>query len=419
MSGGRAAALPDTAAKTHPSLPPGVRTAAFVDLDVLSRNYRAFREAVGGREVMAVVKAEGYGHGAVEAAGAFHRAGARWFGVAAVEEAEALRSGEEGASLGGSRILLMSGVFPACAPRIAALGLDAAVWDLAQAEALSAASLASGRRTPIHPKVDSGMGRLGIAPAEAVDFFRRVSGLRGVEVAGLMSHLSRADEEGGREATAQQFEVIRSVAEALERERLLPPLLHCANSAGGLLFPEAPGGLVRAGIALYGAPMGPARHAPVGLAVTWKASVIQVKAVGAGGAVGYGGIYRRKSPGQIAIAAAGYGDGYPRLLSNRGEAILLGKRVPVVGRVSMDMLALDVTGIEGVRMGDEAVLLGAGGKEVIAVADLASRAETISYEIFCGIGLRVPRIYVRDGKCVGARRLGGGPPDPRDGEGAR
>lgn len=418
MSGGRAASLPGRPAAgsaegpaAHASLRPGMRTAAFVDLDVLARNFRAVAEAAGpGREVMAVVKAEAYGHGSLEAARAFRRAGARWFGVAAVEEAEALRSPEaEGGEGGlrGARILLMSGVLPECAPRIASLGLDAVVWDMAQAEALSAAAQAIGRRTPIHLKVDSGMGRLGVAPAEAADFLRNVSGLRGVEAAGLMSHLSRADEEGGQEATRRQFEVVRSVEEELRGKGLLPPLIHCTNSAGGLLFPEAPGGLVRAGIALYGCPLGPARSAPVEPAVTWKGAVLQVKGVAAGEPVGYGGIYRRKTAGRIAVVAAGYADGYPRLLSNRGEAILRGRRVPVAGRVSMDMLTLDVTGLEGVRMGEEAILLGSEGGESIPAGELASRAETIPYEILCGISLRVPRVYMRGGRCVGVRALQG------------
>jgi len=391
------------------SLRPGMRTALFVDLDVLSQNYRTVTEAAG-REVMAVVKAEAYGHGSVEAARAFRRAGARWLCVASVEEAEALRSpgAEEGeGGTRGARILLMSGVLPGCAPRIAALGLDAAVWDMAQAEALSAASEALGRRAAIHLKVDAGMGRLGIAPGEAADFLRRVSALRGVEAAGLMSHLSRADEEWGGGETRRQFAVVRSVAEALRAESLLPPILHCANSAGGILFPEAPGGLVRAGIALYGCPLGPARKAPVRLAVTWKAAIIQVKPIAAGAPVGYGGIYRRKTAGTIAVLAAGYADGYPRLLSNRGEAVLRGKRVPVAGRVSMDMLTLDVTGLEGVRMGDAAVLLGGGDGEAVSMDDLASRAETIPYEILCGISPRVPRVYMREGRCVGFRVLGG------------
>ena len=410
MSAGRVASPPGRPA-AHASLRPGMRTAAFVDLDVLSRNYRAIAEAAGpGREVMAVVKAEAYGHGAVEAARAFRRAGARWFGVAAVEEAEALRSPEaeeEEGGLRGSRVLLMSGVFPECAPRIAALGLDAVVWDMAQAEALSAASLAVGRRTAIHLKVDSGMGRLGVPPAEAADFLRQVAGLRGVEAAGLMSHLSRADERGGREATLRQFEVIRSAADSLRGAGLLPPLLHCANSAGGILFPEAPGGLVRAGVALYGCPPASARPAPAELAVTWKGAVLQVKEVAAGAPVGYGGIYRRKTAGAIAVVSVGYADGYPRLLSNRGEALLRGRRVPVVGRVSMDMLTLDVTGLDGVRTGDEAILLGSEGGEAVSVDDLASRAETIPYEILCGISVRVPRAYMRGGRCVGVRALRG------------
>ncbi|MEE9276213.1 MAG: alanine racemase [bacterium] len=399
-------------------VPSAGRTAAYIDLDALSENLAAVRGRLGpGRETLAVVKAEAYGHGAPEAAEAFLRGGARLLGVATVEEAAALRAFSKEGPLARASILVMSGAAPAEAPRIAAFDLEAAVWDIAQVEALSAAARAAGRRLRLHLKVDSGMGRLGAAPAEAADFLRAAAAMEGIEVAGLMSHLAQAEEEGGEAPTRAQFEVIRDLAGDLRAKGLLPPLLHCANSAGGLLFPDAPGEIVRAGIALYGCPPAAAEGVTLRPAMRWRSAVIQVREIAAGAPVGYGGAYRRSTPGRIAVVSAGYGDGYPRLLSNRGDALVGGRRVPVAGRVSMDMLTLDVSGLDEVRAGDEAVLLGAQGEERIRAEELADRAETIPYEILCGVGGRVPRVFVRDGREAGRRTLwSGAPRDPAPGE---
>ncbi len=411
---------------SHTSLPymnfvPGGRpTASLVDLDALSGNFRALQSTVGpDRDLLAVVKAEGYGHGAVESAQAFIGAGAEWLGVATVEEGEDLRSpltSEDASRYGGVRILVMSGATPALAPRMVSANLDAVVWDFDQAEALSAAGRSAGRRARLHLKVDSGMHRLGVAPGEAPEFLRKAAALDSVEVVGLMSHLARADEADGEKPTRAQFEVIHALMDDLRGRRLLPPMVHCANSAGGLAFPDAPGQLVRAGIALYGSLPASARDVEVRPAMTLRSAVIQVKDVPAGGPVGYGGTYARSTAGRIAVVAAGYADGYPRILSNRADVLLRGKRVPVVGRVSMDMLTIDVTDLDAVRVGDETVLFGVQGGEVISGDELASRAHTISYEIFSGVGFRVPRIFFQDGHAVSARLLGGGPSGSLSGE---
>ncbi len=387
-------------------LPAGRPTAAFIDLGALQENFRALRSFAGsGRDVLAVVKAEAYGHGGREAASAFVEAGAGWLGVATAEEGEALRS--VAGVPEGTRILVMSGAYPDLAPRLVAADLDAVVWDAAQIEALAAAGAAAGRPARIHLKVDSGMRRLGIAPGEAANLLRRARAMPGLEVAGLMSHLARADEEDGEEPTRAQLEIVRSLIETLGD--LLPPAVHCANSAGGLMYPDAPGGLVRAGIALYGAP--PAHAKGIGLrpAMTLKSAIVSLKEVSAGEAVGYGGTYRRSSAGRIAVVPIGYADGYPRLLSNRADALVRGSRVPVAGRVSMDMLTLDVSGLAGAAVGDEVILIGAQGDEAVPCEELAGRAHTISYEILSRIGLRVPRVFFRGGRIAGSRMLGGAP----------
>ena len=249
------------------------------------------------------------------------------------------------------------------------------------------------------------MGRLGLCPPEVVDFIQKASRIETLEIAGLMSHLARADEEEGEAATRGQIHEMEALIQTLREKNLLPPCVHMANSAGLLNYPEAPGDLVRLGIALYGSSPEFSRNTAVQSAMRWVAKVLQVKKIDAGQPIGYGGTYQRTSPGRMALAAAGYGDGYPRILSNRLDALVKGARAPVAGRVSMDMLAIDVSEIEDVAQGDEVVLLGAAGKEAIDCEEMAQRAETIPYEIMCGVGARVPRIYLRGNRITHIRRL--------------
>ena len=393
------------------------QTAAIVDLDALSGNIRQVRKALApGREVLAVVKAEAYGHGAVEASRIFRKEGACLLGVATAEEAEVLRSvgaKEEDSLLSDAPILLMSAVSPCLAPRVVSLDLETALWNFEQAQALASTAAAAGRSVRVHFKVDSGMGRLGLSPGEAADFIRKVSGLDRIVPVGLMSHLGQADEEEGVPPTLAQFEVVRSLAESLRNEGILPPLVHTANSAGGLAFLDAPGGLVRCGILLYGCLPRNVRSFSVVPAMSFRSYILQVKPIAAGAPVGYGATYRRETPGKIALAAVGYADGYPRLLSNRADALVGGSRAPVVGRVSMDLIALDVTHLETVREGEEVVLFGAQNEGRILVEELADRVDTIPYEILCGVSARVPRLYLKGGRFAGRRMLGGEPKESR------
>ncbi len=386
-------------------LPAGYRNALFVDLDILTRNYENLTGLLLSREPFAVVKAEGYGHGGVEVARAVYEAGARWFGVAAVQEAEALRAADAGDGFADARILVMSDTLAYNAKRLVEADCDAAVWRMEQVEGLAAAARGAGGKAGIHVKVDTGMGRLGLRPAEAVDFIERASRVENVEVAGLMSHFARADEEEGEAATSAQIREMEALIQMLREKSLLPPHVHMSNSAGLLNYPHAPGNLVRLGLALYGSSPQFSESVALKSAMTWVARVLQVKEVGAGRPVGYGGTYERSSPGRIAMVATGYGDGYPRILSNRADALVGGVRVPVAGRVSMDMLALDVTKIENIAPGDQVVLMGEGGDGAVSCEEVADRAETIPYEIMCGVGVRVPRIYLRDGRATHVRKL--------------
>lgn len=386
-------------------LPAGYRNALFIDLDILTRNYKNLTSLLVSREPFAVVKAEGYGHGGVEVARAVYEAGARWFGVAAVEEAEALRAADAGDGFTDARILVMSDTLAYNAKRLVEADCDAAVWRMEQIEGLAAAARGAGGKARIHVKVDTGMGRLGLRPPEAVDFIERASREEGVEVAGLMSHFARADEEEGGVATGEQIHEMETLIQTLKEKNLLPPHVHMSNSAGLLNYPRAPGNLVRLGIALYGSSPQFSESVALKSAMTWVARVLQVKEIDAGRPVGYGGTYERNSPGRIAMVATGYGDGYPRILSNRADALVGGVRVPVAGRVSMDMLALDVTKIENIAPGDQVVLLGEQGDGAVNCEEMADRAETIPYEIMCGVGVRVPRIYLREGCVTHVRKL--------------
>ncbi len=389
-------------------LPSGYRNAVLIDLDILIRNYISLTNLLHSQEPLAVVKAEGYGHGGVEVARSVYEAGARWFGVAAVEEAEALR--KERGCVGGdgfadARILVLSDTLAYNAERLVEAHCDAAVWHMEQVEALASAARNAGVKARVHIKVDSGMGRLGLRPVEASDFIERTSRLEGVEVAGLMSHFASADEEEGKMATGAQIREMEALICSLSEKNLLPPRIHMANSAGLLNYPHAPGNLVRLGIAMYGSSPQFSKSLALTCAMTWAARVLQVKEINTGQTVGYGGTYKRSSPGRVAIVAAGYGDGYPRILSNRTDALVGGMRVPAAGRVSMDMLALDVTKIENIAPGDEVVLLGRQGGGTVNCEELAVRAETIPYEIMCGVGVRVPRIYRRKGRITHVRKL--------------
>ena len=386
-------------------LPSGYRNAVFIDLDILIQNYKNLVSSLLSQEPLAVVKAEAYGHGGVEVARAMYEAGARWFGVAAIEEAEALRAAGVGDGFAEVRLLVMSDTLAYNAKRLVEADCDATVWRMEQIEGLASAAKGAGGKARVHVKVDTGMGRLGLRPAEAVDFIEKTSREENVEVAGLMSHFARADEEEGDAATGAQIREMEALIHALREKNLLPPHIHMANSAGLLNYPRAPGNLVRLGIALYGSSPQFSKSVALGCAMKWVARVLQVKEIDAGRPVGYGGTYERNSLGRVAMVATGYGDGYPRILSNRADALVGGVRVPVAGRVSMDMLALDVSKIENIAPGDEVVLLGDQGNGAVSCEEMADRAETIPYEIMCGVGVRVPRIYLREGRVTHVRKL--------------
>lgn len=368
----------------------GRQAYAVVNLKAVASNVRKVRARVGQRvKIMAVVKADAYGHGAVEVAKAASQAGADWLGVAIPEEGAELR--EAGLR---APILVLGPTPPSQASLVVAFGLDQMLCSLPLAEALS--HLASGQRKPVgvHLKVDTGMGRLGVIPSEALEFAKRVRSLPGLSLKGLMTHLATAGED--RAYALHQLKLFSEVEETLRGAGIEFPLRHAANSAAVLDLPEAFLDMVRPGIMLYGCYPSQASPRVVRLqpALSLRARVADLKKVHKGMSVGYDRTFIAPRQSRIATLPLGYADGVSYLLSNRGEVLIRRRRAKVVGRVCMDMLMVDVTDIPGVKVGDEAVIYGRQGREMISVEEVAKSLGTISYELLCRINKRVPRVYI-------------------------
>jgi alanine racemase len=363
-----------------------------VDLGAYRRNLQALMAHVE-RPALAVVKANGYGHGLALTARAAGEAGCAGVAVALPEEGAELRAGgQEG------RIVVLGLALEEQAELIVLHRLEPVVT---RPEVLQALSRAAGgeRRVPVHVKVDTGMTRVGIEPEGAPDFCRAVAESPGLRLAGVMTHFAGAEEEDLRSAQEQWsrfsplVEDLRSRIPASER-----PVFHAANSAAALWFAPARLDWVRGGLLTYGVPPAPRRLPfPVDPVASLKARLVQVREVPAGRPVSYGGTWRTERPSRLALALLGYADGYPWALSGRGEALVRGRRVPLRGRVCMDQIVLDVTDLPPVEPGEEAVFLGRQGGEEITVQELADRAGTLSYEILTRLAARLPRVPVGAG----------------------
>ena len=368
-------------------------THAEIDLSAIAANVAlACRLAGPETRVMAVVKADAYGHGAVPVARVALAAGATWLGVAIPEEAVPLRA----AGI-ASRILVLGPVAPEQAELVADHDLEQCVCDPAQAEALDRAARARGRVLALHLKVDTGMGRVGLRPREVRGVAEKIRALPSVRLAGLMTHFADAEaEEPGfaREQLARFADAARDLP-AVPQGGM--PLRHAANSAALLFLPESRLDLVRPGIMLYGYhPRGPrgGPEPPLRPALRLRTAISQIRDVAQGESVSYGRTFVAPRDLRVATLPVGYADGCGRLLSNRGQVLIRGQRVPIVGRVCMDMTMVDVSGLPDVRVGDEAVLIGRQGADEITADEVAELQGTISYEILCRIGPRVPRIYL-------------------------
>lgn len=361
-----------------------LRTWVEVDLAAVQRNLAALK-ALGapGLKFMAVIKANAYGHGAVEVARAL--AGrVEMFGVANLAEAH-----EISADTRGTPICLLSGTLPAEYSEVAGRGYIPAVSTFQEAALYS--SRGNGGRVKIHLAVDTGMGRLGVWEDEAIETARRILALPGIEVTGIGSHLPVADEDPA--FTAAQLTRFHSIVGKLRPMGLEDALVHVENSAALIQFSAQAGSLVRPGLALYGESPLPSFQSKLERALTWKTRVLLVRSLGAGRGISYGRTFITPHPMKVATLGVGYADGYPRQVSGRGASVLIaGKHCPVLGRVTMDQIMVDVSGLD-VAPGAEAVLIGAQGEERITATELASLAGTIAWDIFTGIGPRVTRLH--------------------------
>jgi alanine racemase len=365
----------------------GYSTWLEIDLEAIRNNVRQLLR-ITQTPVMAVVKANGYGHGAIKTARAAIEAGAEWCGVARFEEALALRKG--GLSC---RILVMGYTPPACLEKAIDENISLTIYDLEIGASYQEALANRSGPLNIHVKVDTGMGRLGIKPGEAVQLVEELSKQPAVNVEGFCTHFARADELS-RTATLNQLSTFVPLVEELEKREIRPAFIHAANSAAALQYPESRFDLVRPGIAIFG--LDPSREVPLpeGFipALTWKARLTSKKGLPGGHQVSYGGIYTTSREELIGVVPVGYADGFRRV---KGEQVLIsGKRVDVVGRVCMDQSMIKIDTLPDVKIGDEVILLGAQAGECITAEEIADRWGTINYEVVCGLSNRLPRIYL-------------------------
>ncbi len=368
-------------------------TWAEVDLGVIGRNLRLIKQMVGPhRSIMAIVKADAYGHGAKQVARVALRAGADWLGVAFPEEGAELRDSGIAAPM-----VVLGPVFPEQVGLALGKDLSVSVSGMELARALEQEAAKRGVWAKVHVKVDTGMGRLGIPLDQALDFLRKLSSLPHLMIEGLYTHLATAEEPNSHFAMEQlsRFLEVDQKARALG---IKIPFRHAANSAGLLFFEQSRLDIVRPGIMIYGCSPNPdaPNPLPLGPALSWKTRVAHLKGVEAGESISYGRTFVASGPMKVAVLPLGYGDGLPRKLSNRGEVLIRGHRAPIVGMICMDMTIVDVTSVHGVELGDEVVLVGRQEGQEIRAEEMAQWAGTISYEILCGIGKRVPRLYLEE-----------------------
>lgn len=367
---------------------------AEVDLSAVAHNVREIRRVVGSSiRVMAIVKADAYGHGAGEVSKTALAGGADWLGVARLAEGIALRKAGLDAP-----ILVLGHTPPEQAAEVAHYELAQTVYTCEMASDLAAAAEREGRKVRVHVKIDTGMGRIGwVADSPAIPEILSIAGLPGLEIEGIFTHFATADSKNKNYARVQLDRFLAAV-EALRKGGLEIPLKHAANSAALLEMPETRLDMVRPGIILYGLlPSGEIDRTLINLrpAMSLKARVAYVKNVPAGFKVSYGCTFISSKPTTIATLPLGYADGYSRLLSSKGEVLIHGRRAPVAGRICMDHLMVDVGHIPGVEIGDEAVLFGRQGDAGIAADEIAVRLGTINYEVVCMVSHRVPRIFLK------------------------
>lgn len=369
-----------------------LRTYVTIDLDAIAANIGEVRKKIASDvKLMAVIKTDGYGHGAVEI-GRYLEKDVDYYAVASVDEAVELR--QAGLQL---PILILGYTMHAQYPLLAEYDITQTIYSLEDAVLLSEAAMKAEKTVKVHIAVDTGMGRIGVMPdASGAAIVKGISELSGVEIEGMFTHFSTADETD-KSYTRLQMQRYDSFVEQLEQEGIVIPLKHICNSAGIMEFDHHRYQMVRSGIITYG--LYPSEEVvkenlELKPALEWKAHVVHVKKVAPGAGISYGKTFVTEKPETvIATVNVGYGDGYPRNLSNKGRVLIHGQSVPIVGRVCMDQFMVDVTDVENVQPEDVVTLIGFDGAEHISVEEAAGLAGTFNYEFVCGISKRVPRIF--------------------------
>ena len=371
------------------------RIKAVVSLGAIEHNFREMRKNIAAdTKMIAVIKADGYGHGAKEIAGLVKDYDYIWgFAVATAEEAAELRM--SGVT---KPILILGIVFEECYPELVKYDIRPAVCEFEAAKGLSEEAVSQGKTVHIHLALDTGMSRIGFADEpESIEEIKKISQLDNLEIEGMFTHFARADEYDRSPAMVQLDRYLR-FADKLEESGVYIPIRHCSNSAGIIRMPEANLNVVRAGITIYGIyPSDEVEKDVVKLrpAMELISHVSYVKDLKPGSQISYGGTFVTEKPMKVATIPVGYADGYPRRLSNKGYVLLHGKKVPILGRICMDQFMVDVSDIPDVKKGDQVTLIGQDGEEFISVDELGDLSGRFSYEFLCGISKRVPRGYVK------------------------
>lgn len=376
------------------------RVQANINLDAICNNIKNAKSKLKeGTKVMAIIKADAYGHGAVPVAKVLDSL-IDAYGIAIIEEGIELRNS------GVEKPILILGYTPVQQlDLLLKHNITAAIFSFEMAEKLSAEAKKQGKKAKVHIKLDTGMGRIGFLPEDKnIAIIKKISELEGIEIEGCFSHFARADEKN-LDFTCLQLERYLNFVNKLEEEGIFIPIRHISNSAGIMEFPEANLDMVRSGIITYGLyPSDEVRKENLFIqpALEIKACISYLKEVEEGTGISYNSTYVTKRRTKVATIPVGYGDGYPRALSSKGRVLLHGQSAPILGRICMDQFMVDVTDISDVKEGDIVTLVGKDGEEYISVEEVsAASGSSFNYEFVCDVGKRIPRVYYLDGKKVG------------------
>ena len=374
------------------------RVKAVVSLDAIAHNFEEMKKNIAdGTKIVAVIKADGYGHGAEAIARLIEGYEYIW-GFAAATAEEAIQLKDAGVK---KPVLILGLVFEEYFQELIQKEVRMTVCDYDMAKALSEEAVRQGRQVHIHIGLDTGMSRIGFADKpESVEEIKRIAALSNIEIEGMFTHFARADETD-KSPAEDQLKRYLAFVELLDKAGVQIPLKHCSNSAGIIRMPEANLNMVRAGITIYGIyPSAEVERDIVKLipAMELKSHVAFVKDLPAGTAISYGGTFASETDLRVATIPVGYADGYPRTLSNKGWVLIHGQKAPILGRICMDQFMVDVTHIADVKHGDEVTLIGKDGDECIHIDELGDLSGRFSYEFACDISKRVPRVYIKDGR---------------------